>query len=124
MVAEAQARLGMIPVEAAEDIKNVVLSGKITVERVKELESISDHDIAAIVEAISELCLESSKPWIHYGLTSNDVVDSSTFMQMRDVFKIIESKLIQLIKKGQYFFVKILEMEQNVKINLGINLAG
>ena len=99
VVAEAQARLGMIPVEAAEDIKNVVLSGKITVERVKELESISDHDIAAIVEAISELCLESSKPWIHYGLTSNDVVDSSTSMQMRDVFKIIESKLIQLIKE-------------------------
>ena len=98
-VANAQAKLNMIPAAAANDIKNVVLSDKISVQRVKELESVSDHDIAAIVEAISELCLESSKPWIHYGLTSNDVVDSSTSMQMRDVFRIIETKLQQLIKE-------------------------
>src|SRR5690606_16870532 len=96
-VANAQAKLNMIPKAAAADIKNVVLSNRITVKRVKELESVSDHDIAAIVEAISELCSESSKPWVHYGLTSNDVVDSSTSMQMRDVFRIIETKLQQLI---------------------------
>lgn len=98
-VANAQAKLNMIPATAADDIKSVVLSDRITVHRVKELESVSDHDIAAIVEAISELCSESSKPWIHYGLTSNDVVDSSTSMQMRDVFRIIETKLQQLIKE-------------------------
>lgn len=98
-VANAQAKLNMIPKAAAADIKNVVLSNRITVKRVKELESVSDHDIAAIVEAISELCSESSKPWVHYGLTSNDVVDSSTSMQMRDVFRIIETKLQQLIKE-------------------------
>ncbi|TVP39664.1 adenylosuccinate lyase [Candidatus Nitrosocosmicus arcticus] len=98
-VASAQAELNIIPREAYKNIEEVVSSNKITVQRVKELESISDHDIAAIVEAISELCSESSKPWIHYGLTSNDVVDSSTSMQMRDVFKIVESKLHHLIKE-------------------------
>ncbi len=98
-VANAQAELQIIPLEASKNIEEVVSSNKISVQRVKELESISDHDTAAIVEAISELCSESSKPWIHYGLTSNDVVDSSTSMQMRDVFKILESKLHQLIKE-------------------------
>lgn len=98
-VASAQSELQIIPMEASKNIEDVVSSNKITVQRVKELESISDHDTAAIVEAISELCPESSKPWIHYGLTSNDVVDSSTSMQMRDVFKIVESKLHQLIKE-------------------------
>ena len=98
-VASAQAELSIIPKDASKNIEEVVSSNKITVQRVKELESISDHDTAAIVEAISELCSESSKPWIHYGLTSNDVVDSSTSMQMRDVFKIVESKLHQLIKE-------------------------
>jgi adenylosuccinate lyase len=98
-VAGAQAELQIIPREASKNIEEVVSSNKITVQRVKELESISDHDTAAIVEAIGELCSESSKPWIHYGLTSNDVVDSSTSMQMRDVFKIVESKLHQLIKE-------------------------
>jgi len=95
----AQDELQIIPMEASKNIEEVVSSNKITVQRVKELESISDHDTAAIVEAISELCSESSKPWIHYGLTSNDVVDSSTSMQMRDVFKILESKLHQLINE-------------------------
>ena len=98
-VANAQAELKIIPMEASKNIEEVISSNKITVQRVKELESISDHDTAAIVEAISELCSESSKPWIHYGLTSNDVVDSSTSMQMRDVFKILESKLHQLINE-------------------------
>jgi len=98
-VANAQAELQIIPMEASKNIEEVVSSNKISVQRVKELESISDHDTAAIVEAISELCSESSKPWIHYGLTSNDVVDSSTSMQMRDVFKILESKLHQLINE-------------------------
>ena len=98
-VANAQAELQIIPMEASKNIEEVISSNKITVQRVKELESISDHDTAAIVEAISELCSESSKPWIHYGLTSNDVVDSSTSMQMRDVFKILESKLHQLINE-------------------------
>ena len=98
-VASAQAELSIIPKDAYKNIEEVVSSNKITVQRVKELESISDHDTAAIVEAISELCSDSAKPWIHYGLTSNDVVDSSTSMQMRDVFKIVESKLHQLIKE-------------------------
>ena len=35
--------------------------------------------LAAVIEAVSELCSQKSKPWIHYGLTSNDVIDTSTF---------------------------------------------
>lgn len=98
-VAEAQAKVNIIPKEAAKDIKNVILSERITIERVKELERTSDHDTAAIVESINELCLEDTKPWIHYGLTSNDVVDTSTSMQMRDAFKLIVSKTEHLIKE-------------------------
>jgi adenylosuccinate lyase len=45
-----------------------------------------------MVEALSEQVSVKSKPWIHYGLTSNDVIDTSTCMQMRDAFKIIGSK--------------------------------
>ncbi len=67
--------------------------------RIKDLEKVSDHDTAAIVEAISELCSNNTKPWIHYGLTSNDIVDTSTSMQMYDAFKIIESKIQELIKE-------------------------
>ncbi len=98
-VAKAQAEINLIPKEAAIEIAEIVKLNKVSLNRVKELEKVSDHDTAAIVEAISEQCSDKTKPWIHYGLTSNDVVDTSTSMQMRDAFKIIESKIETLIRE-------------------------
>ena len=95
-VAQAQARIGMIPAEAAKEIDRAGRSGKVTLARVSELEAASEHDTAAMVEALSEQVSTKAKPWIHYGLTSNDIVDSSTCMQMRDAFSIIESKVAKL----------------------------
>ncbi len=98
-VAKAQADVNLIPQEAAIEITKITMSNMISLSRVKDLEKISDHDTAAMVEAISELCSNNTKPWIHYGLTSNDVVDTSTSMQMREAFTIIESKIQDLIKE-------------------------
>ena len=98
-VAEAQAKISIIPQDAATEITEIITSDKISLNRVKDLEKVSDHDTAAIVEAISELCSNNTKPWIHYGLTSNDVVDTSTSMQMRDAFTIIEAKIQELLRE-------------------------
>ena len=95
-VAQAKARIGIIPAEAAREIEKAASSGKVILARVSELEATSEHDTAAMVEALSEQVSAKSKPWIHYGLTSNDVVDTSTCMQMRGAFKIIESKVGRL----------------------------
>ena len=95
-VAQAQAQLGMIPADAAKEIARAARSRKITLARVSELEAVSEHDTASMVEALSEQVSAKAKPWIHYGLTSNDVVDTSTCMQMRDAFSIIESKVAKL----------------------------
>jgi adenylosuccinate lyase len=95
-VARAQAQKGIIPTDAAKEIAKGARSGKVTLSRIGELESVSEHDTAALVEALSEQVPEKVKPWIHYGLTSNDVVDTSTCLQMRDAFKIIELKVAKL----------------------------
>ncbi|HYY41004.1 MAG TPA: adenylosuccinate lyase, partial [Nitrososphaera sp.] len=95
-VAQVQAQLGIIPAHAADEITKEVDSGKITLARVSELEAVSEHDTAAMVEALSEQVSAKSKLWIHYGLTSNDVIDTSTCMQMRDAFSIIELKIANL----------------------------
>ena len=95
-VARAQAQKGIIPTDAAKEIAKGARSGKVTLSRISELESVSEHDTAALVEALSEQVPAKVKPWIHYGLTSNDVVDTSTCLQMRDAFKIIELKLAKL----------------------------
>lgn len=96
-VALSQGKLKMIPVKASREIARVARSNKITTKKIKELESISEHDTASLVQAISEYCSASTRPWIHYGLTSNDVVDTSTSMQLRDAFEIIEPKIFKLI---------------------------
>lgn len=98
-VAAAQAEIGMIPIHASDEIIKEAKSGKVKIERIKQLEAINDHDIAALVEALSEQCSDKTKPWIHYGLTSNDVVDTSISMQMKDVFNIIEPKILKLATK-------------------------
>jgi adenylosuccinate lyase len=94
--AESQAEISMIPKNAAQNIAKTARSGKVTSKRIKELEAISDHDTAALVEALSELCKPIAKPWVHYGLTSNDLIDTSNSLQMRDALKIIEPKVAKL----------------------------
>lgn len=96
-VALSQGKLNLIPLNASKEISRVARSNKITMKRIKDLESISEHDTASIVQAISEYCSPSTKPWIHYGLTSNDVVDTSTSMQLKDALEIIEPKILRLI---------------------------
>ena len=88
----SQGTMGMIPESAGEDIFKAATSGGVTAKRIKELEAASDHDTAALVEALSEKCSADARPWIHYGLTSNDLVDTSNSMQMRDTLRIIQKK--------------------------------
>jgi len=92
----AQSEIGIIPKTVGKKILKAATSGKITAKRIKQLEAKSDHDTAALVESISEKCTKDVRPWIHYGLTSNDLVDTSNSMQMRDSLKIIEPKVAKL----------------------------
>lgn len=92
----SQSEIGIIPKSVGKTIYNAAMSGKISVKRIKELESKSDHDTAALVESLSEKCTKDARPWIHYGLTSNDLVDTSNSMQMRDALKIIEPKVAKM----------------------------
>jgi adenylosuccinate lyase len=92
----SQSEIGIISKKVGKTIYTAAMSGKITVKRIKELEAKSDHDTAALVESLSEKCTKDARPWIHYGLTSNDLVDTSNSMQMRDALKIIEPKVAKM----------------------------
>ena len=95
-VAAAQGQLGIIPERAARNIMHAAAPGEVTVERVALLEAKSDHDTAALVEALAEKCTITARPWVHYGLTSNDLVDTSNSMQMADALAIIMPKIAKL----------------------------
>ena len=92
----SQSEIGLISKSIAKDIARAAKSGKITAKRINQLEAKSDHDTAALVESLAEKCKKESRPWIHYGLTSNDLVDTSNSMQMRDAINIIQPKVSKL----------------------------
>lgn len=72
-VVEGWNKLGLVP---DSDLKAIQEKAKTNVTRIKELEQITKHDVVAFTRQISETLGEERK-WIHYGLTSTDVVDSA-----------------------------------------------
>ena len=71
-------------------------SRKITIERVRKIESEIKHDVMSLVKAITEVS-ERAGRWVHFGATSNDIIDTAVATQLRDTLKILETKLIRLI---------------------------
>ena len=70
---EAWSKLGVIP---AEDVERIRANATFKVERIKEIEEQTRHDVVAFTRAVSESLGEERK-WVHYGLTSTDVVDTA-----------------------------------------------
>lgn len=96
VVAETQAEAGLIPKKAAEEIRKVADS--INFEEVIEEEKIVKHDIIAVINVLSNRLDEESARYIHYGLTSQDVKDTALALILKDSLKILERKLITLIR--------------------------
>ena len=88
-VAEAQADLGIIPREAARDIRETAKPDIVTLERTMDLERATRHDVAALFEAIAERCKGEGARWVHFGLTSNDIKDTALGLQLKAAFNVI-----------------------------------
>ena len=78
-VCEAWARLGEIPEEAVAEIRQ---KAAFDVDRVNEIEETTQHDVIAFVSCVAENVGDASK-YIHYGLTSSDVLDTGLALQLR-----------------------------------------
>jgi adenylosuccinate lyase len=83
---EAWSDVGAVPADAVAAIRDRVRVP--TPERVTELERITDHDTAAFVDAVTEQ-LGPEGRWVHFGLTSSDVVDTALSLQVRDAGRLI-----------------------------------
>ena len=78
---DAWAELGVVPHEAARAVREQAQPP--VPERVAELEQRTGHDLAAFVDAVQAELGEEGR-WLHYGLTSSDVVDTGLALQLRD----------------------------------------
>ena len=87
--AEAMAMAGILPPDAARDIRE---RGAFEISRIEEIERTTQHDVIAFTTAVGEKIGPSAR-WLHFGLTSSDVIDTAQALQMRDACDIILSDL-------------------------------
>jgi adenylosuccinate lyase len=94
-LAKAEADLGLIPKEAAEIIS--ASTNLVELDRVKEIEDEIHHDMMAVVLGISEKCPEDAGKWVHFGATSNDILDTATGLQLKEAVQVLEEKMNKLL---------------------------
>jgi adenylosuccinate lyase len=93
LAVEAWARLGTIP---AEDARTVRERASFTVDRVRELEEVTRHDVAAFVQCVAESVGPAGR-WIHFGLTSSDVLDTGFALQLREAADLLLARTERLL---------------------------
>ena len=87
--AEAMAARGIIPMQAATAIRE---RGAFDVARIDEIELVTKHDIIAFTQAVAEHVGPDAR-WLHFGLTSSDVLDTALALQLRDACDLILKRI-------------------------------
>src|SRR4029453_7044550 len=88
-VCEVHAEMGTIPHDALEQIKT---RAKFSVERINEIEKTTNHDVIAFTTNLAENIGEASR-FVHYGLTSSDVVDTANALLLRSACNLLLAKV-------------------------------
>ena len=103
--AEAMAELGEIPAEAAKNIRE---KADFNVERIEEIEVVTNHDVIAFLTCVAEYVGEDSK-YVHQGMTSSDVGDTALCLQMKEAgehllgkLQVLREKLVEKAKAYKY----------------------
>ena len=94
LACEAWAELGVIP---KADVQKIRENADFDIERIQEIEAETRHDVVAFTRAVSET-LGEEKKWVHYGLTSTDVVDTALSYQIRQANEIIRKDLNKFVE--------------------------
>src|ERR687893_75789 len=102
-VCGVHAEMGTIPAEAVEEIRR---KAAFTVERINEIEKTTDHDVIAFTTALAESIGEAAR-FVHYGLTSSDVVDTANALLLRDACDLLLRRvdaLAEVLKRRAHEF--------------------
>lgn len=91
-IAKAQAELGIIPKQAYEEIKGA----RFNIERINEYEKETQHDVIAFLKSVAESMGEYSG-YLHFGLTSYDIVDTALALRVKDSCEVLISSLKSLL---------------------------
>jgi len=92
LACEAQAELGIIPLEAVKEIRE---KARFDVQKILAIEETVQHDVIAFLTNVAEYVGPSSR-YIHFGMTSSDILDTTLAVQMKQAGELILKKLEEL----------------------------
>jgi len=99
LATESHAALGIVPTaDAAACRENAPATDEAFVQAVLEREAITDHDVAAFVDVVQGAIGAPASSWVHYGLTSSDVVDTALCWSMRDAADLLIEASSELLR--------------------------
>lgn len=93
LAVEGWAQIGRIPSDDAAAVRN---KAAFTVAEVLEIEEVTRHDVAAFVDVVARSVGDAGR-WVHYGLTSSDVLDTALALQMRDAVDLLLARVESLL---------------------------
>ncbi len=91
-LATAHARVGNLKQDHADIIRKTASTRYVKLARVQEIDARINHEITALIRALSEQCGESGK-YVHVGATSNDILDTAAALQIKDAIAVLEKDL-------------------------------
>ena len=97
VLVEALADFNILPKSMAQEISKKANTDFVKLERVKEIEKKTKHDLMAMVKALTEVCGEAGK-YVHLTATSYDIVDSAQALQLQKATNIIFKKGLELLR--------------------------
>src|SRR3954465_8459206 len=92
--ADAMAEAGLVPPQAAVQMR---ARGAFAIARIEEIESVTQHDVIAFTQAVAEKVGPAAR-YLHFGLTSSDVIDTAQAIQMREACALIIKDLGALME--------------------------
>ena len=92
-LARVQARLGIIPADAAEEIFRHCDAEKFDMNRLKEMTERIGYPVLPVVQQLVARCRDGLGEWCHWGATTQDITDTATVMQIRDALVLVEDDL-------------------------------
>ncbi len=92
-LAQAEAELGVIPLTAAAEITRQAHINQLDLPRLKQLIDQTVHPIMPVIRVLQQACAGDSGEYIHWGATTQDIMDTAMVLQIKEVLKIIEGRL-------------------------------
>ncbi|MDO9075369.1 MAG: adenylosuccinate lyase family protein [Rubrivivax sp.] len=131
-LAKVQARLGLIPQEAADEIVSHCELSQIDMVRLRQQTERIGYPILGVVTQINQLCRDKLGEYVHWGATTQDITDTATVLQIREALTIVDdelaaiaSALAKLAKEHRLTpVIGRSNLQQAIPVTFGYKMAG